>query len=113
MAIVARVVLSFSMNADPETLLREARCVEQPFVQRMTRCCLQPTTGECCGRKVECRPRFFCGPQGICGSTLGNEPDFHTEAPLVVQVCVMSPEANPDKNLVNKDCMSSTAKSPT
>lgn len=108
MAIVARVVVSFSVNVDPEVLLRDARCVEQPFVETMTQCLQAPS--RLCGRPGETRRAGFCGPQGMCGHSTTSEPDFHTDAPLVVQVCVMSPEAAPSKRSEKKDCMTSSVK---
>merc|ERR1712113_746397 len=61
--VVARVLVSFSVNVDPEVLLREARFVEQPFGEKITSC-LHAPPGSCsrvCGRQVECRSRAICG----------------------------------------------------
>lgn len=95
--VVARVVLSFSVNADPEALLHEAERVEQTCLEKLAHCLKEPT-GSCsrlCSRHLECGSRPLCGPQGLCGPPSSSE----MEAPLVVQVCAMS-SGRPDARLL-------------
>merc|ERR1719468_158168 len=78
LAVVTRLVLSFSVNADPSVLLRETGRVEKPFMERVIHCADAPIGG--CEHQTRL---LMCGSGNICDSSYNNAD---SDAPFVVQV---------------------------